>query len=82
MTGPGRYEVTLPDGSRESGRAGTELSLPDKEFSLMVTRLDGAVGRRFHIGRRQFDSAVARVRRNFQVEQVGPLRLGAQDQIH
>jgi len=71
ISGPGRYEIALPDGSRESGVAGTELSLPDKDFALMVTQLEGAVGRRFHIGRRRFETAVAITQARFTVEPVG-----------
>jgi tyrosine-protein kinase Etk/Wzc len=71
ITAPGRYEIVLPDGSRARGAAGTELSLADKGFALMVTRLDGPVGRRFHLGRRPLEAAVARVQAGFAVDQAG-----------
>lgn len=71
ITGPGRYDIVLPDGSRESGEVGVELRLKDKGFAVMVTQLDGTVGHRFRVGRAPFDVAVARVQRRFLVESVG-----------
>lgn len=71
ITAPGRYDITLPDGSRESGEVGVELRRQDKGFALMVTQLDGSVGRRFRVGRAPFDAAVARVQGRFQVLPVG-----------
>lgn len=67
VTGPGTYQITLPDGSRHDGRVRARLALPDPGFSLVVDQLDGPEGREFTVTRLALASAIEAVQKNFSV---------------
>lgn len=69
ITGSDAYELTLPGGSPLTGTARERLALIDQGFSLVVDRLEGPVGREFHIGRMALTSAITDLQSRFSVSE-------------
>ncbi len=67
ITGPDRYAITLPDGSRHEGQLRQRLALGDHGFSLVIDQLDGPAGRQFLITRHTLEAAIANVQAHFSV---------------
>lgn len=65
ITGPGAFSVTLPDGSRHEGRAGSLLSLDGLGFGLLVTKIEAPVGREYTISREKLSETISDVQESF-----------------
>ncbi len=82
-TGANDFVVHTPDGSEHNGRVGVALALPERGFSLLVGRIEGADGRKFVLKRLAFEAAVREVQEGFSVSAASRnssiLRLGYQN---
>lgn len=67
ITGPGTFNVTLPDGSVHSGRTKERMSLEDLGVSLVVGELEGPPGRQFFLNRLTLEASIKNVQRDFSV---------------
>lgn len=69
ITGPNRFEITLPEGQTLTGKVGRRLEAPELGLSLLVDRLTGPIGREFILQRRASDLAVAQASAAFTAEE-------------
>lgn len=69
ITGPDRFQLTLPDARVLQGEARKRLALPEDSLSLVVDRLEGPEGRMFFLGRLPVSDAVSEVQGGFSVEE-------------
>lgn len=58
ISAPQSYELALPGGEILHGHAGTPLSRPDQGISVLITQLDGPIGRQFTLIRHHPDTAM------------------------
>lgn len=75
ITGPGRYVLALRDetaattGLTAQGRVHERLSVTEHGLSLVVSKLEGPLGRQFILGRMEVADAIAEVQKNFLVSE-------------
>lgn len=70
ITGPGVFDLVLPDAQVLSGRVGVALRSSDDQLSVLVNNLTGPTGREFLIGKRSLASTIRAVQRRFSVSEV------------
>lgn len=71
VTGPDTYQLIFPDQSREEGRIGAPLNLPQHGFSLTVAEMVAPEGRRFSVMQIDERRAINALRERMSVGEVG-----------